>query len=175
MRRPCRLPIGLHPVFRLPAEPGGAHLELGSFRVGHTYPHDVEPGMAVFAANRSFRDLAAVPGRAGSNIDATTLPLEMETEELLQIEGLDGRVALSNLAERYRAELTWDTAAFSQSAVVDVQSRTHGSALEWPPPCHRHRANLLALRAWPGDGAGRQSDRPVGRTDRAGLLARHAV
>jgi len=112
VRRPCRLPVGLHPVFRLPPEPGDAHLELGAFRVGHTYPHDVEPGKAAFAANRCFRDLAAVPARAGGNIDASTLPLEMDTEELLQIEGLDGRVALSNLAERYRAELTWDTRHF---------------------------------------------------------------
>ncbi|TGR72773.1 hypothetical protein EN832_34555, partial [Mesorhizobium sp. M1C.F.Ca.ET.189.01.1.1] len=31
VRRACRLPIGLHPVFRLPFETGAASLELGSF------------------------------------------------------------------------------------------------------------------------------------------------
>lgn len=112
VRRPCRLPMGLHPVFRLPTIPGGAQLELGTFQVGHTYPHDVEPGKAIFAANRCFRDLAAVPARNGGSIDASALPLDVETEELLQIEGLDGRVALANLAEGYRAELSWDTRHF---------------------------------------------------------------
>ena len=32
VRRACRLPIGLHPVFRLPAQTGAARLELGALR-----------------------------------------------------------------------------------------------------------------------------------------------
>jgi hypothetical protein len=41
-----------HPVFHLPAETSAAKLELGRFSEGRTYPHDVEPGTALFAGNK---------------------------------------------------------------------------------------------------------------------------
>ncbi|TGP13007.1 hypothetical protein EN876_33650, partial [Mesorhizobium sp. M2D.F.Ca.ET.233.01.1.1] len=70
VRRACRLPIGLHPVFRLPFETGAATLELGRFDEGRTYPHDVEPGAELFARGKSFTDLTSVPARAGGTADA---------------------------------------------------------------------------------------------------------
>ncbi|MFO1149038.1 MAG: hypothetical protein U1E62_11745 [Alsobacter sp.] len=112
VRRACRLPIGLHPVFRLPVEAGAATLDLGRFRQGRTYPHDLEPGAALFAADATFSTLAAVPARAGGVIDASRLPLAAETEELLQIEGVDGRAVLANPREGYGVELTWQTEHF---------------------------------------------------------------
>ena len=112
VRRPCRMPIGLHPVFRLPNEPGAAQLEIGRFAYGRTYPGTVEPSAPLFAANETFRDLAAVPARDGGLIDASRLPFAAHTEELLQIEGLSGSVALANQAEGYRARLTWRTEHF---------------------------------------------------------------
>lgn len=113
VRRQCRLPIGLHPVFRLPAEPGAARLELGSFDIGRTYPETVEPGKAIFAANAIFRDIGAVPARDGGlAIDASLLPFRVDTEELLQIEGLAGEVALANLSDGYRAKLSWNPKHF---------------------------------------------------------------
>ncbi|TPK51632.1 MULTISPECIES: hypothetical protein [unclassified Mesorhizobium] len=112
VRRACRLPIGLHPVFRLPFETGAATLELGRFDRGLTYPHDVEPGAELFARNTSFSDLASVPARAGGVADASRLPLAVDTEELLQIEGVDGAVALANHADGYRTKLTWQKEHF---------------------------------------------------------------
>lgn len=109
VRQKCRLPIGLHPVFRLPTQPGSAQLELGAFSVGRTYPETVEPSKAIFAANTTFQDITTVPARnGGAAIDASTLPFMADTEELLQIEGLDGHVALANLADGYRARLSWN-------------------------------------------------------------------
>ncbi|KAA3447324.1 hypothetical protein C7I87_27450 [Mesorhizobium sp. SARCC-RB16n] len=112
VRRACRLPIGLHPVFRLPIEPGAAALELGSFDEGGTYPHDVEPGAELFARDKSFTDLISVPTRAGGMADASRLPLAADTEELLQIEGVGGTVALANHADGYRVRLTWQKEHF---------------------------------------------------------------
>ncbi|WP_292207311.1 hypothetical protein, partial [Mesorhizobium sp.] len=112
VRRACRLPIGLHPVFRLPFETGAATLELGRFYEGRTYPHDVEPGAELFARDKSFADLTSVPARAGGTADASRLPLTADTEELLQIEGLDGTAALANHAEGYRVKLSWQKAHF---------------------------------------------------------------
>lgn len=107
VRRACRLPIGLHPVFRLPAEVGAAHLELGTFDHGRTYPDDVEPSAPLFARDVRFTELEKIPARTGGMVDASRLPFAVETEELLQIEGLDGTVALANHAEGYRTRLTW--------------------------------------------------------------------
>jgi len=112
VRRPCRLPIGLHPVFRLPKQTGAARLELGRFDSARTYPGTVEPGAPMFAMNQIFHDLAAVPGRDGRTIDASRLPFAADAEELLQIEGLDGSVALANEAEGYRVRLIWLTEHF---------------------------------------------------------------
>ena len=112
VRRRCRLPIGLHPVFRLPNQAGAARLELGRFDCARTYPGTVEPSAPMFAMNQIFHDLAAVPGRDGKTIDASRLPFAADTEELLQIEGLNGSVALANDAEGYRVRLTWRTEHF---------------------------------------------------------------
>jgi galactose mutarotase-like enzyme len=112
VRRPCRLPIGLHPVLRLPAQAGAAELELGAFDHGRTYPDDVEPGAAVFAKDAIFASLSAVPARAGGTVNASRLPLAADTEELLQIQGLDGTVALANHTEGYRVKLSWQKQHF---------------------------------------------------------------
>jgi galactose mutarotase-like enzyme len=112
VRRASRLPIGLHPVFRLPAQADAAELELGAFDHGRTYPGDVEPGAPLFARDATFSSLSAVPARAGGTVDASRLPLAEDTEELLQIQGLDGTAALANHAEGYRVKLSWQKEHF---------------------------------------------------------------
>lgn len=112
VRRPCRLPIGLHPVFRLPAQPGAAELELGAFDHGRTYPDDLEPGAPLFAKDATFASLAGVPARDGGTVDASRLPLAADTEELLQVQVLDAVAALANHAEGYRAKLLWQKEHF---------------------------------------------------------------
>ena len=112
VRQPCRLPIGLHPVFRLPAEVGSARIELGRDSHGFTYPGTVELGAALFAPDRRFLSLAEVPARAGGSVDAGAVPFSEDVEELLQIEGTGGRAALANRAEGYRVTLTWQAEHF---------------------------------------------------------------
>ena len=112
VREDCRLPIGLHPVLRLPARPGGARLEPGRFDHGLTYPAMVEPSAPLFAENVRFADLTRVPTRGGETIDASRLPLAVDTEELLQLNGIDGTAALANEVEGYRVRLTWQKEHF---------------------------------------------------------------
>ena len=45
-------------------------------------------------------------------VDASRLPFAGDVEELLQIQGLDGTVALVNHAEGYRARLSWQKEHF---------------------------------------------------------------
>jgi hypothetical protein len=106
IRTDCRLPLGLHPTFRLPVEAQKARIEPGPFAQGRTYPGTVEPSAPLFAIDQSFASLEAVPLRSGGSFDASRVPLPLETEELLQLNGIS-TVALANEAEGYRVRLRW--------------------------------------------------------------------
>ena len=112
VRRDCRMPIGLHPTLRLPAGAGQAQIEPGRFAEGLTYPGLAEPSAPLFVSGARFDDLAAVPARSGGTIDASRLPLAHVTEELLQLNGIDGTAALANHAEGYRVRLSWQKEHF---------------------------------------------------------------
>jgi hypothetical protein len=62
----CRLPIGLHPTFRLPTEAGAARIEPAAFAEGRTYPGTVEPSAPLFAIDRAFDSLKARPSPAAT-------------------------------------------------------------------------------------------------------------
>jgi hypothetical protein len=111
VRADCRLPLGLHATFRLPADPLGARIEPMEFSEGWTYPGTVEPDAPLFAIDRRFMSLTAVPARDGTIVDASRTPFTMDTEELLQLNGL-GSVALANEVERYRVRLSWQQEHF---------------------------------------------------------------
>jgi hypothetical protein len=110
-RSDCRLPVGLHATFRLPAAAFGARIEPAEFSEGRTYPGTVEPDAPLFAIDRRFASLATVPARSGTVVDASRVPLATETEELLQLNNL-GSVALANEAEGYRVRLIWQQEHF---------------------------------------------------------------
>jgi hypothetical protein len=112
VRQRCRLPIGLHPVFRLPTADGAAELKPGRFGRGLTHPGTVEPGATLFAKNASFTNLTEVPRRNGGKVDASRLPLSEDIEDLLQLNDVDGRFFLNNHAENYRVSLSWNPADF---------------------------------------------------------------
>ena len=108
----CRLPLGLHPTFRLPTKTAAAHIEPAAFEEGCTYPGTVEPSAPLFAIDRAFSSLKAVPSRDGGSVDASRLPFANDTEELLQLNGIDGSVALANETEGYRVRVTWQKEHF---------------------------------------------------------------
>lgn len=112
VREPCRLPLGLHPVFRLPDRPGAVELVPGRFAHVRTHPSTVEPGASLFAPNRLVPSLTAVPTRDGGSIDASRLPLTGSVEELLQLDGTDGSFAILDHDAGHRTRLSWDPAIF---------------------------------------------------------------
>ncbi|WP_312363702.1 hypothetical protein [Ensifer sp.] len=112
VRLPCRLPIGLHPTFRLSPRPGSVVIEAGNFDRVWSFPGHVEPGAALFAPDRQWPSLAKVETRSGLTVDAAQVPLAEETEDLLQLSGMDGRVALRYRDEGFRARLSWQKEHF---------------------------------------------------------------
>lgn len=109
-RRPCRLPIGLHPTLRLPLD-ARARLEPPGFHHGRTFPLDVEPGQGLLQPGATFTALAAIPKRDGTTISLTHLPLAENTEELVQLCGVTGGFRLHH-PEGWHVTLDWDTQHF---------------------------------------------------------------
>jgi hypothetical protein len=109
-RRPCRLPIGLHPTLRLPAT-GQARLDPPKFRQGCVFPLDVEPGHGLLQPGATFDGLEAVPSRDGGTLSVARLPLTENTEELVQLCGVTGGFRLHH-PDGWTVTLDWDTAHF---------------------------------------------------------------
>lgn len=111
-RRPCRLPIGLHPTFRLSPRPGSVVIEPSDYDRVWSFPGDVEPGAALFAPERQWPSLAEVGTRGDSMVDAAQVPLAEDIEDLLQLSGIDGSLALHYRDEGFRARLSWQKEHF---------------------------------------------------------------
>ncbi len=123
-RRPCRLPIGLHPTLRLPLV-GMARLEPPDFREGRVFPLDVEPGQGLLQPGATFDALEAVPCRDGGSLSLAQLPLADETEELVQLVGVSGGFRL-RYPDGWSITLDWDVEHFPSLLVwVSNRGRTY--------------------------------------------------
>ena len=108
MRRASCEPVALHGCFALPRAAGKARIEPGVFRTGRTHPGTVEPEAPIFAQDSRFAALDDVSGRNGGKIDASHVPFQANGEDLLQLDGIEGPVALANLQAEYRVSFDWD-------------------------------------------------------------------
>jgi len=116
------LPIGLHPTFKLPSEPGSIRLQPGGFSFGLTYPGDFEPGAYGLKPDALFDSIEKVPDRNLNPLDLSRLPLEGDSENLVQLCGVDGRFDLVNEKGKYRIRLQWVPEHFP-SCVVWISNR----------------------------------------------------
>jgi hypothetical protein len=121
----CRVPVGLHPILRLPEEPHTLRLDV-AFREGRTYPGVVPPGRARSAPARRFTSLAAVPGTSGS-VDLARLPLDEPTEDVLLLTGVSGALRAHYADDRTVVTIDWDRAALP-SMLVWISDRALADA-----------------------------------------------
>ncbi|MGV8984775.1 MAG: hypothetical protein ACOH2H_00610 [Cypionkella sp.] len=105
-RAACTLPIGLHPTFRLPADPGAMQLDINAAAAA-TFPGQVDPS-SILAPDQIAPDWHAITLTDGTVLDPSRLPLARHTEDLVQLLGADGHAALHNRAENYRVSLDWN-------------------------------------------------------------------
>lgn len=169
----CRLPLGLHPTFRLPALAQSARIEPGPFREGRTYPGTVEPSAPLFAIDQGFVSLSDVPRRSGGTFDASRVPLPLETEELLQLNDID-HVALANEVEGYRVRLSWNKEHFPSLLLwMSNRGRTgepwngRHTALGMEPICSPFGLGPASARA---DNPMARSGTPTARDFKAGEM-----
>jgi hypothetical protein len=102
-RHDACLPVGLHPILRMPARAGRGRLHV-AFRTGWTHPAGSSDSRLL--PDRPFDALDAVPGRAGT-LDLSLLPPAVDCEDTLQL--LDvAEVRFENLDEGYSVTLDWD-------------------------------------------------------------------
>ena len=112
-RRTTSLPVGIHPVFRLPDAVRTAELQIkGKAMRVYTYPVDAEPGVSRLQHGAVFKSLSLARDKEGKSMDLSKHPLGVTTEEVVLVGHVDGHAALIHDRERYRVDLNWDRNAF---------------------------------------------------------------
>ena len=178
IRRDCCLPIGLHPVFRMPDS--GLQIDAGP-QGGMTFPGALEPGVSRLAPAARFASLAAVPLTQGGMADLSRLPLPHATEELVQLTNAGGRATLTWPGEGFRAHLTWEASHFPD-LILWVSNRGRAAfpwngrhqALGMEPVC---AAFDLGTEISAGPNPLQTAGHPTARSFRAGDLftTRHRI
>ena len=108
-RKKTRRPIGVHPNLALPSMSGAFQIYPGRFRFGMVHPAGPEPGVSRAAPGAIFDELDKVPLRAGGTAALDRFPLAYDTEEIIQLCGVDGSVILTNGESQVAYRLTWDS------------------------------------------------------------------
>lgn len=102
------LPVGIHPIFRLPDRTGDALLKLPDCSSVHTYPIDVDISSR-FLNGKTLSSCEKIPCKDGTFLNARLLPLPYAQEELLMLANVEeGQVVLENHEEGYAVTLEWD-------------------------------------------------------------------
>ena len=130
-RRSCRLPIALHPVFRLPPLRGGkpqVALDFSHPARAWTFPAALEPGRTLLVPNQQGTPVGAVRDIHATARNLRALPFEQPSEELVLLTGTAGRVTLTNFAEAYAVTVSWDSDVLP-SCLVWI---SNGGRLEYP-------------------------------------------
>ena len=132
-RRPCALPVALHPTLRLDA--GRVELHVPHRGQGFTYPVDVSPDVSRVAANRRFDALSRVPALDGGELDLSRHPQARDCEELVQLMDIGGPVTAHYRDQGWSLEIDWDRALLPDLLLwVSHRGRSHA------PWNGRHRA-----------------------------------
>lgn len=110
------LGLAVHPTFRLPTNVGMAKLDVLGLEKGLTFPASLDSSGRAKPA-QWFSSLNKVPGTDADFVNFSRLPFERPNEDLLQVRATDGRVRLSNLEEKWTAQVSYDPILFSSVVI----------------------------------------------------------
>lgn len=116
------LPIGLHPVFRLPSKAQQAEILFSGNPRAHTFPIDPISGVSRLQPDQSDVLLTKLSLQDGTLVDATLHPFPFITEELILVTGHEGLVTINNRQEGYATTVKWDATVFP-SCLMWVSNR----------------------------------------------------
>ena len=109
-RADFRLPVGLHPIVRLPDAGKGIALD-AAFSHGETFPAVFETAVSRLAVGERFGSLGSLPLTGGGEVSLNDLA-HLRTEEAAQLFGVDGVARVVWPDEGYALRLTWDPTDF---------------------------------------------------------------
>ena len=113
VKEDCELPIGLHPMFRIPKKMSKIKINPGNFKFGLNYPGLVLKDKTLGAIGREFSSLDKVEGFDGNTIDLSQPPFDGNFEDLFQLCGIDGNMSLENFEENYKFNFSWNPNHFT--------------------------------------------------------------
>ena len=113
VKEDCDLPIGLHPMLRIPQDTNKVKILTGNFKFGLNYPGLVLKDKTLGAIGKEFNRLENVEGFSGNIIDLSSPPFKGNYEDLFQLCGVDGNVTVENYEENYKLDFQWDPLHFS--------------------------------------------------------------
>ncbi len=141
-RADCLLPVGLHPIFRMP-EQGRLLLDPGAFSQGYTFPETFEPGASRLKPGDTFASFERVPLENGGFADLSSQPSGL-AEEIIQIDGVSGWMKLLYPDDGYRIQLDWNRDDFP-SALIWLSDRGRSA----PPWSNSFRGvGIEPVNAW---------------------------
>ena len=113
VKNDCELPIGLHPMLRIPKNMSKIKIKPGNFKFGLNYPGLVLKDKTLGAIGKEFSTLESVEGYNGNILDLSQPPFDGNFEDLFQLCGIDGNMSLENFEENYKFNFTWNPHHFS--------------------------------------------------------------
>lgn len=112
-KKDVSLPIGIHPIFRLPELQNKLKLILPKCDFIASYPISLDE-TSMIKQNVFYNSITRTPLKNGRIEDLTSLPLSYNTEELVMLCGIkENRVSLENYHEDYKVVLEFDLHCFS--------------------------------------------------------------
>ena len=113
VKKDCELPIGLHPMIRIPNKYNKIKILPGDFKFGLTYPGILLKNKTLGAIGEIFTNLDKVKGFSNEYIDLSNPPFEGNFEDLFQLCGINGNMKVRNYEENYELNYNWDPEIFS--------------------------------------------------------------
>ena len=113
VKKDCSLPIGLHPMIKIPSKKNKIKIIPGNFKFGLTYPGLVLSEKTLGAIGKEFTTIENVPGFQGSDVNISQPPLEGNYEDLFQLCGIDGNMMIENYEDNYRLKYSWNPDHFT--------------------------------------------------------------
>jgi galactose mutarotase-like enzyme len=107
----CALPVGLHPIFKLPQEEGAFDIRPGAHGQVLTAPHDIAPRDSVLGAHERVSDTGQVRRKDGQNSNIWRQTSQLG-EEIIAIFDSKGQMTLNYPQEGFSATLDWNARDF---------------------------------------------------------------